>query len=122
MDSVVKLAKSGYIAGMEINARKNCPVARGTDFIGDKWTLLILRNLILDGPHRYQDFTRALEGVSPTTLSNRLKSLQQNGLIRRDIVDGHPPGTLYSLTELGQSTKPIVAALRDFGRALPAQN
>ncbi len=104
---------------MEINTRKNCPVARGGDLIWDKWSLLILRNLNLDGPHRFQDFANALEGVSPTTLSARLKALQENGLIQRTVTDAHPPGTLYELTDLGRTTKPIIQALARFGSPLP---
>lgn len=104
---------------MEINTRKNCPVARGVDVAWDKWSILILRNLILDGPHRFQDLANALEGISPTTLSARLKSLQENGLVRRDVIATHPPKTIYTLTELGEKVKPVVGALKQFGNALP---
>ena len=104
---------------MEINTRKHCPVARGLNIVGDKWSVLIVRNLVLDGPHRFQDFANALEGISPTTLSARLKTLQKNGLIQRDVIDTHPPKTIYELTELGEKMKPVVQALFQFGSALP---
>ncbi len=100
---------------MEINTRKNCPVALGADVVWDKWSILIIRNLGLDGAHRFQDFVNALEGISPTTLSSRLKSLQENGLILREIIDSHPPRTTYTLTELGKEMKPVIQALGRFG-------
>lgn len=104
---------------MEINTRKNCPVARGAEIVWDKWSILILRNLNLDGPHRFQDFENALVGISPTTLSSRLKSLQENGLIRREIIDSYPPKTNYMLTELGLGMKPVIQALGRFGSMFP---
>lgn len=107
---------------MEINIRRNCPVARGADAIWDKWTILILRNLNLDGPQRFQDLMKALDGISPTTLSARLKAMQDNGLISRGIIDSHPPGTIYALTELGKSVKPVIQALRRFGATLPIKD
>lgn len=104
---------------MEINKRQNCPVKRAGEVIGDKWALLILRNLILDGPHRFQDFLNALEGIGPTTLSSRLKALQKNGLISRQVLEGHPPRTIYQLTELGIKAQPMMQAIRKFGNSLP---
>jgi len=104
---------------MEINTREHCPVARSLDAVGDKWSILIIRNLALDGPHRFQDLANALPGISPTTLSGRLKSLQAHGLIRREVHDSHPPTTTYSLTPLGEEMKPVVRALFDFGSKLP---
>jgi len=106
---------------MEINTRPDCPVARSADIIADRWTLLILRNLSLDGPQRFQDFAKALDGISPTTLSARLKSLQEHGLIAREVIDTHPPRTLYALTDLGLNVRPVLKALHQFGSALPGK-
>ena len=58
-----------------------CPVARTLDLIGDRWSMLILRDLLLDGARKFQDLHDSLEGVSPNTLSDRLKKLMQNGII-----------------------------------------
>ena len=106
---------------MEINTRKHCPVARSLDVVGDKWSILIVRNLALDGPHRFQDFANALTGISPSTLSARLKSLQAHGLIDRDVLETHPPRTEYTLTRLGEEMKPVLQALWEFGGHLPPQ-
>ncbi|MEM6758048.1 MAG: helix-turn-helix domain-containing protein [Pseudomonadota bacterium] len=104
---------------MEIKHRPDCPVARSASLLGDRWSLLILRNLILDGPHRFQDFSRTLDGISPTTLSARLKSLQDGGLITREVVPSRPPKTVYSLSEAGKAARPIIRAMREFGSSLP---
>ena len=106
---------------METNTRRNCPVSRVGNLIWDKWSLLILRNLILDGPHRFQDFLNALEGIGPTTLSNRLKALQKSGLIDRQVLDDHPPRTMYQLTQLGTKAQPMMVAIREFGTLIPIQ-
>lgn len=108
-----------YAFSMEINTRRNCPVMRVSEVIWDKWSLLILRNLILDGPHRFQDFLNALEGIGPTTLSSRLKALQKSGLISRRVLDVHPPRTLYQLTDLGTKAQPMMQAIREFGSVIP---
>lgn len=77
-----------------------------------------MRNLALDGPHRFQDFSKALPGVSPTTLSARLKRLEDAGLIKRSVVDARPPKTVYELTEMGLAARPIIRAMREFGMSL----
>lgn len=100
---------------MEINTRSDCPILHVADIIWDKWTLLIIRNLLLDGPHRFQDFMNALEGIGPTTLSKRLKSLESHGLIKRSVIDDRPPRTKYELTKLGMRAKPMMKAVRNFG-------
>ncbi|MEL7165143.1 MAG: helix-turn-helix domain-containing protein [Pseudomonadota bacterium] len=101
--------------------RPNCPVARSANLLGDKWSLLILRNLILDGPHRFQDFARTLEGVSPTTLSARLKALQEAGLITREVGPTPPPKTVYALSKTGETATPIIRAMREFAQRLPPE-
>ncbi len=104
---------------MKINTRENCPVARAISVVGDKWSLLIIRNLGLDGPQGFQDLSKALVGISPNTLSARLKSLQDGGLITRKVVDARPPRTMYSLTSRGEDARSIVRAFREFGSSLP---
>jgi DNA-binding HxlR family transcriptional regulator len=96
--------------------QKQCPVARTLDMIGERWTILILRDLLLHGARRYQDFQESLTGLAPNTLSGRLKSLEGHGLIERKLYSEHPPRLEYHLTEKGRSLGPIVKALRDWGR------
>jgi DNA-binding HxlR family transcriptional regulator len=96
--------------------QKQCPVARTLDMIGERWTILILRDLFLHGARRYQDFQESLSGLAPNTLSARLKSLEGHDLIERKLYSEHPPRLEYHLTEKGRSLGPIVKALRDWGR------
>ncbi len=94
---------------------KHCPVARALDVIGDSWTILILRDLFLDGPRKFQHFQESLSGISPNTLSARLKKLEQNGIIERRFYEQHPPRAEYVLTERGRELGPIMKSLRDWG-------
>jgi DNA-binding HxlR family transcriptional regulator len=101
-------------------AKPQCPVRRTLDVIGDAWTVLILRDLFLQGPRRYQDLQMSLVGISPNTLSDRLKRLEENGIITRRFYSEHPPRAEYVLTETGQTLGPIMTALRDWGRKNPS--
>lgn len=95
--------------------QKQCPVARTLDLIGERWSPLILRDLLLHGPRRYQDFQESLAGVAPNTLSARLKALEASGLIERKLYSERPPRLEYHLTEKGRSLGPVMRALRDWG-------
>jgi DNA-binding HxlR family transcriptional regulator len=92
-----------------------CPVARTLDAIGDRWTILILRDLLLEGPRKFQDLERSLAGISPTTLSARVKQLERHALVARRFYAQHPPRAEYVLTEHGRTLGPILKALRDWG-------
>ena len=94
----------------------NCPVARTLDIIGERWTVLLLRDLLLHGPRRFQDFQESLAGVAPNTLSARLKAMEAHGLIERQKYSEHPVRLEYRLTDKGKSLGPIVKALRDWGQ------
>jgi len=96
--------------------QKTCPVAKTLDLIGERWTLLILRDLFLHGPRRFQDFQESLGGVAPNTLSARLKELEERGLVGRRSYSEHPPRLEYRLTERGRSLGPVLRALREWGR------
>ena len=93
----------------------SCPVAGTLELIGERWTILLLRDLMLHGPRRFQDFQASLIGVAPTTLSARLKALEENGLVERRLYTDRPPRLEYVLTEKGKSLGPIVQALRNWG-------
>jgi DNA-binding HxlR family transcriptional regulator len=95
--------------------QKNCPVARALDIIGERWTILLLRDLFLQGPRRFQDFQESLTGVAPNTLSARLKAMKEQGLIARRFYSDHPPRVEYYLTQKGSSLGPVLKALRQWG-------
>jgi len=86
------------------------------DVIGERWTILLLRDLVLHGPRRFQDFQQSLAGVAPNTLSARLKDMETNGLIERRVYSAHPPRLEYQLTTKGKSLGPVLKVLRDWGR------
>ena len=69
----------------------HCPIARSLTVIGDRWTILILRDLVRLGPRKFQDFERSLNGISPNTLSVRLKRLEEAGVVERRCYEQHPP-------------------------------
>jgi len=92
-----------------------CPVARTLAIIGARWTALILRDLLLHDARRFQDFLDSLEGIAPTILSERLKKLEQHGIIKRRFYSQHPPRAEYILTQKGRDLGPVVRTMRDWG-------
>jgi DNA-binding HxlR family transcriptional regulator len=108
---------TGYFAFMARSyQQRNCPVARALDILGERWTILLLRDLFLQGPRRFQDFQESLSGVAPNTLSARLKAMEEHGLIARRVYSDHPPRLEYHLTAKGKSLGPVLKALRDWGQ------
>lgn len=101
---------------------KNCPVAHGLEVVGDNWTLLILRDLLLNGPCKFQQLQTSLTGISPNTLSARLKKLEAYGVVERNFYGDHPPRAEYLLTEKGKELGAVVKALRDWGTKYMKQN
>lgn len=93
-----------------------CPIARTLDIIGERWTILILRDLVVGGPRKFLDFERSLAGISPNTLSARLKRLEDAGIVERRFYEEHPPRAEYLLTEKGNELRPVLRALLDWGR------
>lgn len=93
----------------------SCPVARALDVIGERWSILVLRDLFLHGPRRFQDFQDSLTGVAPNTLSARLKTLEAQGVIARRLYSEHPPRLEYYLTEKGTSLGSVLKALKHWG-------
>src|SRR5437588_3895025 len=98
-----------------------CAVAKGLDVVGDRWTLLIVRELLLQGGCRYTDLQHGLPGIATNLLSERLKELEENGLIRREAAPPPIATTLYDLTDAGRELEPVLRALGRFGaRFMPA--
>ena len=92
-----------------------CPVARALDVIGERWSLLILRDLFRKGPLRFQELESGLGGVAPNTLSARLKALEGQGVIATRLYEKHPPRYEYFLTEKGNALGPVIKALYAWG-------
>jgi len=95
---------------------KFCPVARTLDIVGERWTMLIVRDLVRFGPRRFQDFDQSLRGISPNTLSARLKRLEDAGIVERRFYEQHPPRAEYVLTDKGDELRPVLKALFEWGR------
>ncbi len=93
---------------------KNCPVERTVNLIGGKWTLLILRDLFV-GTKRFGELRTSLAGVSPKTLTDKLRELEGDGLVQRKIYPEVPPRVEYSLTPRGQSLQKIFDAMQEWG-------
>jgi DNA-binding HxlR family transcriptional regulator len=91
-----------------------CPVARAVELLGERWTLLIGRELLI-GPQRFSDLLRRLPGISSSVLAERLASLEERGLVARREVPPPAPALLYELTESGRSLKPLLYELARFG-------
>jgi DNA-binding HxlR family transcriptional regulator len=93
-----------------------CPIARSLDVIGERWTILILRDLVRFGPRKFQDFEQSLSRISPNTLSARLKRLEDAGIVERRFYEQHPPRAEYVLTEKGNELRPVLRALLEWGQ------
>jgi DNA-binding HxlR family transcriptional regulator len=91
-----------------------CPVAKSLELVGERWTLLVVRDL-LRGPRRFQDLQDSLTGIAPNILSDRLKLMEQHALVERRFYSDHPPRAEYVLTEKGQELAPVVSALASWG-------
>ena len=97
----------------------SCPVARAVRSLDGKWTLLIVRDL-LGGTRRFGELRRSLAGISPKTLTDRLRDLSDAGLVERRMFAEIPPRIEYSLTDAGRNVEPVIAALAAFGHSLPS--
>ncbi len=97
-----------------------CPIAHALDEIGDRWVLLILRDLSF-GPQRFTDLRESLVGLAPNLLTERLRDLEETGLVSRDELPAPAARTVYVLTEAGREILPVLSALARFGaHRLPA--
>jgi DNA-binding HxlR family transcriptional regulator len=94
---------------------QDCPVAKALDVVGEKWALLVLRDLSRKGSLRFQDLAAGLAGVAPNTLSARLKTLESQGVIDTRLYEQHPPRFEYFLTEKGLALGPVLKALYQWG-------
>lgn len=100
---------------MGTSSKIKCPVERAAKIVGSRWTALIMRDLLLKGRCRFQDFVDSLPGIPPNTLSDRLKMLEENGIVERVFYDQHPPRADYVLTDKGRELGRVIRAMRDWG-------
>ncbi len=91
-----------------------CPVATTVQLIGNKWKLLIIRDL-LERPWRFNELQKNLEGISQKVLTDNLRSMEADGIITRTVYAEIPPRVEYALSELGESLKPILDAMKTWG-------
>lgn len=98
----------------EIKELPACPVETTLSLIGDKWKVLILRDLIT-GTKRFGELKKSIGTVSQKVLTAQLRNMEENGLVHREVYAEVPPRVEYSLTELGQSLKPILDAMQKWG-------
>ncbi len=95
--------------------QEKCPIARTLGVVGESWTFLLLREFLLKGERRFTDLKNAFPSMSPNILSARLKSLENHGVLERQLHDDHPPRVTYMVTGKGAALQPILDALDDWG-------
>ena len=95
--------------------RSCCPITCSLDLLGDKWTLLIIRDLFL-GKKRYQEFLASPEKIATNILADRLKRIEANGLVKQKCYQQNPTRYEYELTQKGEELKPVLEALIKWGR------
>ena len=96
------------------NELPECPIATTVQLIGSKWKLLILRNL-LERPWRFNELKRSLDGISQKVLTDSLRSMEEDGLITRTVFPEVPPRVEYALSDLGETMRPILDAMKGWG-------
>jgi len=100
---------------MSAISNASCPVCRTSEIVSGKWTLLVIRDLA-DGSRRFCELERSLEGISPRTLSLRLRALEEQGIVKRNTYPEVPPRVEYALTEKGEALVPLIEDMRTYGR------
>src|SRR5436190_20804511 len=93
---------------------ESCPVSACAEILGGKWTILLVRDLA-EGRSRFCELERSLEGISPRTLSLRLRALEEEGIVERRTYPEVPPRVEYQLTEKGEALLPIIDSMREYG-------
>ena len=94
---------------------ETCPIAKTLDVIGTKWTFLIIRDLLIEGTMRFSDLLKSMDGISPKTLSLRLKTLEDHGILNKKVFPEVPPRVEYTLTDKGKQLEGIFIELKRYG-------
>ena len=98
----------------------DCPVALTVTMIGSKWKLLIMRNL-LARPWRFNELQKSIDGISQKALTEALRSMEADGIVSRTVYPEVPSRVEYALTELGESMRPIIKSMENWGKAYKEQ-
>jgi DNA-binding HxlR family transcriptional regulator len=99
---------------LPVHLAGQCSVAAASEIVGSKWTVIIVHDLS-EGPRRFTQLEHSCTGISPRTLSERLRALEHEGIVVRRSYPESPPRVEYELTEKGQALLPIIDAMREFG-------
>jgi DNA-binding HxlR family transcriptional regulator len=99
---------------MDSSVKDTCPVCRTAEIVCGKWTLLVIRDLAA-GRSRFCELERSLHGISPRTLSLRLRALEEEGIVARQMFPEVPPRVEYALTEKGRALVPLIEDMRAYG-------
>ena len=91
-----------------------CPVATTVDLIGNKWKLLIMREL-LTGTKRFNEIHRLVGGISQKVLTENVRKMESDGIVKREVFPEVPPRVEYSLTDIGDSLRPVINSMSDWG-------
>ena len=97
----------------------DCPVATAAQLIGNKWKLLIIRNL-LTRPWRFNELRKSIPGISQKVLTDNLRAMERDGILTRTVYPEVPPRVEYALSELGETMRPIILALQSWGEGYQA--
>lgn len=103
------------VASMTQSRRSLCPIACSLDLVGDRWTLLIIRDMMFFGKQRFEEFLDSPEGISTNILASRLKSLEDMGLVEKHPYSNHARRMNYHLTRQGESLRPVLQAIISWG-------
>ena len=112
---MLQLLKHCARMGIRMATNDTCPVCRTAEIVCGKWTLLVIRDLA-DGRSRFCELERSLQGISPRTLSLRLRALEEEGVLRRQTFPEVPLRVEYALTEKGRALVPLIEDMRTYGR------
>lgn len=110
----MQVTKLLYLA-MPQPRRSSCPVSSTLDLIGDRWTLLVIRDMMFFGKQRFEEFLESPEGISTNILTNRLRLLEELGLAEKQPYSSHSRRMNYQLTEKGKSLRPVLKVITAWG-------
>ena len=116
LTKIVDMKKTGPNNHCPEGYRSTCPIANVLDIVGDKWTLLVVRDLLLSGKHRYGEFQASPEAIPTNILADRLKRLEAAGLVTKEFYQDNPPRAEYFLTRKGADLGPVLQAMGQWGQ------